>query len=162
MPFERMDVASSSSRSGWKLTRGCMGLGSIASIGNRAGGRSWTGEGAAAAATAIGEVVRGGRSADNPLPSALRCLLLPLFILQNLLGQFNIAFRPPRPRVIHQDRLSIAWCLCEAYGPRNDRRERFLAEKLFQVIRSEEHTSELQSPYVISYAVFCLKKKKKT
>jgi len=27
------------------------------------------------------------------------------------------------------------------------------------VIRSEEHTSELQSPYVISYAVFCLKKK---
>src|ERR1051325_475368 len=28
--------------------------------------------------------------------------------------------------------------------------------------RSEEHTSELQSPYVISYAVFCLKKNKGT
>src|SRR5213082_4209695 len=28
-------------------------------------------------------------------------------------------------------------------------------------IRSEEHTSELQSPDTISYAVFCLKKKKK-
>jgi len=28
-------------------------------------------------------------------------------------------------------------------------------------IRSEEHTSELQSPHTISYAVFCLKKKKK-
>src|SRR6186997_2828512 len=28
--------------------------------------------------------------------------------------------------------------------------------------RSEEHTSELQSPVVSSYAVFCLKKKKKT
>src|SRR5216117_4155878 len=27
-------------------------------------------------------------------------------------------------------------------------------------IRSEEHTSELQSPFLISYAVFCLKKKK--
>src|SRR5213079_3777853 len=27
--------------------------------------------------------------------------------------------------------------------------------------RSEEHTSELQSPVVISYAVFCLKKKNK-
>src|SRR5213079_3056035 len=27
-------------------------------------------------------------------------------------------------------------------------------------LRSEEHTSELQSPVVISYAVFCLKKKK--
>src|SRR6184192_4609286 len=29
-------------------------------------------------------------------------------------------------------------------------------------LRSEEHTSELQSPIDISYAVFCLKKKKKT
>src|SRR5213595_4317078 len=28
--------------------------------------------------------------------------------------------------------------------------------------RSEEHTSELQSPSVISYAVFCLKKQKQT
>src|SRR5213075_3321867 len=28
-------------------------------------------------------------------------------------------------------------------------------------VRSEEHTSELQSRLVISYAVFCLKKKKK-
>src|ERR1051325_11776770 len=28
-----------------------------------------------------------------------------------------------------------------------------------ETTRSEEHTSELQSPYVISYAVFCLKKK---
>src|ERR1051325_11888519 len=26
-------------------------------------------------------------------------------------------------------------------------------------VRSEEHTSELQSPYVISYAVFCLQNK---
>src|SRR3546814_2139665 len=31
-----------------------------------------------------------------------------------------------------------------------------------QVGRSEEHTSELQSLMRISYAVFCLKKKKKT
>src|SRR3546814_1782178 len=30
------------------------------------------------------------------------------------------------------------------------------------VIRSEEHTSELQSLMRISYAVFCLKKKKRT
>ena len=33
--------------------------------------------------------------------------------------------------------------------------------KIYQeVSRSEEHTSELQSPVPISYAVFCLKKKK--
>src|ERR1051325_11637326 len=31
--------------------------------------------------------------------------------------------------------------------------------RAFATQRSEEHTSELQSPYVISYAVFCLKKK---
>jgi len=30
------------------------------------------------------------------------------------------------------------------------------------IVRSEEHTSELQSPLIISYAVFCLKKKKQT
>src|SRR5213592_3558538 len=30
---------------------------------------------------------------------------------------------------------------------------------LLALLRSEEHTSELQSRYVISYAVFCLKKK---
>src|SRR3546814_9972403 len=33
---------------------------------------------------------------------------------------------------------------------------------LYRNMRSEEHTSELQSLMRISYAVFCLKKKKKT
>src|SRR3546814_2822204 len=44
----------------------------------------------------------------------------------------------------------------EAAAPdeRLDRRQKFA--------RSEEHTSELQSLMRISYAVFCLKKKKKT
>src|SRR3546814_5246142 len=32
--------------------------------------------------------------------------------------------------------------------------------RIFQTLRSEEHTSELQSLMRISYAVFCLKKKK--
>src|SRR3546814_8351690 len=35
-------------------------------------------------------------------------------------------------------------------------------EQLARVIRSEEHTSELQLLMRISYAVFCLKKKKNT
>src|SRR3546814_10299215 len=34
--------------------------------------------------------------------------------------------------------------------------------KLVKLVRSEEHTSELQSLMRISYAVFCLKKKTKT
>ena len=37
----------------------------------------------------------------------------------------------------------------------------FLKRKLKKEKRSEEHTSELQSHSFISYAVFCLKKKKK-
>src|SRR3546814_4280038 len=39
----------------------------------------------------------------------------------------------------------------------------YLAQGRFRILRrSEEHTSELQSLMRISYAVFCLKKKKKT
>src|SRR3546814_2062486 len=38
----------------------------------------------------------------------------------------------------------------------------YLTPSLVFLLRSEEHTSELQSLMRISYAVFCLKKKKKT
>src|SRR3546814_5688910 len=52
------------------------------------------------------------------------------------------------------------------YCGRRDRREPALGPDLglheHRDIRSEEHTSELQSLMRISYAVFCLKKKKKT
>src|SRR3546814_4193514 len=34
-------------------------------------------------------------------------------------------------------------------------------DRIVEAVRSEEHTSELQSLMRISYAVFCLKKKKK-
>src|SRR3546814_15859752 len=40
-------------------------------------------------------------------------------------------------------------------------RRRPMSEAALPVARSEEHTSELQSLMRISYAVFCLKKKKK-
>src|SRR3546814_6412164 len=39
--------------------------------------------------------------------------------------------------------------------------EKFPRRGLHRILRSEEHTSELQSLMRISYAVFCLKKKKK-
>src|SRR3546814_6476549 len=45
----------------------------------------------------------------------------------------------------------------EPIKPENPRKSR-----LGRFTRSEEHTSELQSLMRISYAVFCLKKKKKT
>src|SRR3546814_7613984 len=43
----------------------------------------------------------------------------------------------------------------------NVRLRRDLEPRQFDFARSEEHTSELQSLMRISYAVFCLKKKKK-
>src|SRR3546814_4614245 len=46
-----------------------------------------------------------------------------------------------------------------ATGPLGDARERQRVHALPSSIRSEEHTSELQSLMRISYAVFCLKKK---
>src|SRR3546814_2298129 len=45
-------------------------------------------------------------------------------------------------------------------GDTVDRNARFFQDR--ELRRSEEHTSELQSLMRISYAVFCLKKKKKT
>src|SRR3546814_8750197 len=46
---------------------------------------------------------------------------------------------------------------CETFSPSPSRK----VEHLSTFGRSEEHTSELQSLMCISYAVFCLKKKKK-
>src|SRR3546814_8439802 len=48
----------------------------------------------------------------------------------------------------------------EAGWPVAEELEVFRGEGLDGVVRSEEHTSELQSLMRISYAVFCLKKKK--
>src|SRR3546814_7706016 len=55
----------------------------------------------------------------------------------------------------------------DAEAPGGDRRQRPLALRHpvdvgqpVEAVRSEEHTSELQSLMRISYAVFCLKKKK--
>src|SRR3546814_10603312 len=47
-------------------------------------------------------------------------------------------------------------------GEQADEGDGPVPEEIERVRRSEEHTSELQSLMRISYAVFCLKKKKKT
>src|SRR3546814_5694529 len=49
-----------------------------------------------------------------------------------------------------------------AAGSDRQEHEKYPAAQSWRVIRSEEHTSELQSLMRISYAVFCLKKKKTT
>src|SRR3546814_3057783 len=57
-------------------------------------------------------------------------------------------------------RLGIARERPHAHAPQPARRADGSAERLGGRLRSEEHTSELQSLMRISYAVFCLKKKK--
>src|SRR3546814_3921889 len=44
--------------------------------------------------------------------------------------------------------------------PSPERRDATVGDAIIAEVRSEEHTSELQSLMRISYAVFCLKKKK--
>src|SRR3546814_9052018 len=53
---------------------------------------------------------------------------------------------------IHGERISLLFTKGESGTGRSGRKQ--------QIARSEEHTSELQSLMRISYAVFCLKKKK--
>src|SRR3546814_8566634 len=63
------------------------------------------------------------------------------------------ALRPARRRRVHLRRRR------HERAPRSRLRHRRRLVRL-RVLRSEEHTSELQSLLRISYAVFCLKKKK--
>src|SRR3546814_2027118 len=51
---------------------------------------------------------------------------------------------------------------CQRIFEHGLRLEAEFAQGLAQCLRSEEHTSELQSLMRISYAVFCLKKKQQT
>src|SRR3546814_2101517 len=58
---------------------------------------------------------------------------------------------------------TLLLCLFSAavvWGGFNEARDKLLRWETFGTARSEEHTSELQSLMRISYAVFCLKKKK--
>src|ERR1051325_11807783 len=69
---------------------------------------------------------------------------------------FLMIRRPPRSTLFPYT------TLFRSIGPMRLRLHFLLIRELIlkEFPRSEEHTSELQSPYVISYAVFCLKKNK--
>src|SRR3546814_7078223 len=75
-------------------------------------------------------------------------------------GAVNIAHR--------RATAGLALAIGPAFGPTPHRVEdveqipALRGQPIFVTRRSEEHTSELQSLMRISYAVFCLKKKKKT
>src|SRR3546814_9039875 len=66
------------------------------------------------------------------------------------------------PRCTRQSSPSSMWPVGIAWPGRMMMDQRLAASTVAQgtILRSEEHTSELQSLMRISYAVFCLKKKK--
>src|SRR5215469_7392912 len=133
IPFARMDAANSSSRCGWKTFRGCTGFGAMASMAILDGF-------AGAAATAVPSACactdpRGARRAESPLPSGLRNLSAAVFILDDFLGQLDIALRSARARIIHQNRLSVTRSFREPDAPWYDRRKYFLLKEIPQVLR---------------------------
>src|SRR3546814_9780880 len=75
-------------------------------------------------------------------------------VLESFMAQFYEEV--PAPRLILADRVPLeAELLTQALSERTGAKVRIDVPQ-----RSEEHTSELQSLMRISYAVFCLKKKK--
>src|SRR3546814_5596418 len=74
-----------------------------------------------------------------------------------------VEFYPGNMKIYHESLVSAGWEfgeveLFDLFQLEGDQRLLCLLEDL---LRSEEHTSELQSLMRISYAVFCLKKTKK-
>src|SRR3546814_6645458 len=86
-----------------------------------------------------------------------------LFPYTTLFRSHPAAPAAARRRLRHHHRhleLAVRGRLCpDRLG--GDHRIRRLRDRVLFPARSEEHTSELQSLMRISYAVFCLKKKKK-
>src|SRR3546814_1040889 len=76
---------------------------------------------------------------------------------------YTTLFRSPRPTRLRAARASVNNRLASGKGLHHgadDEQEHDRDQHPAQPHRSEEHTSELQSLMRISYAVFCLKKKK--
>src|SRR3546814_9923043 len=86
---------------------------------------------------------------------------------------YTTLFRSPVRCEMPRDRRSVALQPCgrRRFGQRREHSARFVTLRdarlghfqllRWQIMRSEGHTSELQSLMRISYAVFCLKKKNK-
>src|SRR3546814_6474167 len=91
--------------------------------------------------------------------SAARCVGPSTWSLGQLRGGREAA---PARSPTRQPNASILWAAGWGSGPVSPRKSLFRDFPNERPTRSEEHTSELQSLMRISYAVFCLKKKKQT
>src|SRR3546814_7194829 len=73
-------------------------------------------------------------------------------VLEQFRREFDAAQPSPRLLALVDEALNQLW-------PRRDSQKSSPVTRAIRSLRSEEHTSELQSLMRISYAVFCLKKK---
>src|ERR1700728_205810 len=103
--------------------------------GSRAGVAAGFSSAGADAATGD-DAERPGRSAERPLPSTLRCLSVPLFILQNRLRELDIALRASRAGVVHEDRLAVAGRLRQANAAGNYGGQYLVMKEVFEVVRN--------------------------
>src|ERR1043165_2056150 len=77
---------------------------------------------------------------------AVLCVISPRTLHEPEFYRLNKKFSLFKPEVWYCQLMEITWVITSFNLPK---------------LRSEEHTSELQSRGLISYAVFCLKKKKR-
>src|SRR3546814_1788624 len=92
------------------------------------------------------------------LVTGVQTCALPIFVRPELLQPpFRAGSQPAAARGLHRPRDA-----CKRAGRRQRRAAVHAHQRGLRPARSEEHTSELQSLMRISYAVFCLKKKKIT
>src|SRR3546814_2523614 len=108
--------------------------------------------GGATATTAPGDILLGETGLELPLAGGSRAYFNYYWLRDNCPTSFD---RETRERTydIFQD-IEPRPASARLDGPEG--------ERVLEIVRSEEHTSELQSLMRISYAVFCLKKTNKS
>src|SRR5216117_3959280 len=84
----------------------------------------------------------------NVVPDSGLAVCVPSWRTRRMSGPLRILFRRNNRSVAHMNNAVAVFGSLRIVRNHKHR------------LRSEEHTSELQSPFLISYAVFCLKKKK--
>src|SRR3546814_2301784 len=92
-------------------------------------------------------------SSSSGKPASLRGRLAALAPVGSLARHLVRRLLPALVALIVLD-LGVTWVVTRKVGL-----EAWVLRDIFWTMRSEEHTSELQSLMRISYAVFCLKKK---
>src|ERR1051325_6128978 len=93
-------------------------------------------------------------SYNNSIFVFMKCSLIminnPICVFDSGLGSLSI-IRELRREIPHENLLYLADRSHFPYGTKQDNELRGIITNTINYLRSEEHTSELQSPYVISY-----------